>query len=41
MSTKKLWNHTIELKKKFVLRKMKMYLLLRKEKGEMCKFIKE
>jgi len=41
MSTKKLWNHTIELKKEFVLRKMKMYLLLREEKGEVCKFIEE
>jgi len=41
MSTKKLWNHTIELKDEFVLRKMKMYLLLREERGEMCKFIEE
>ena len=31
----------IELKEGFVLRKGKMYLLLREERGEVCKFINE
>lgn len=31
MSTKKIWNHMIELKKKFVPRKGKIYLLSREE----------
>ena len=41
MPTRKLWNHTIETKKGFVLRKEKMYLLSRKEREEVCKFILE
>ena len=36
-----MWDHAIETKEGFVLRKWKMYLLLRKERGEMCKFIEE
>jgi len=31
----------IEVKKGFVLRKEKIYLLLREERGEVCKFIEE
>jgi len=34
MPIRKLWNHTIEIKKGFVLRKGKVYLLLREEKEE-------
>ena len=39
--TKKLWDHVIEIKKEFVPRKRKVYLLLRKERGEMHEFIEE
>jgi len=38
---KKLENYAIELKKGFVLRKEKVYLLLREEREEIHKFIKE
>jgi len=31
MPTKKMWDHVIEIKKEFVLRKVKVYLLLREE----------
>jgi len=41
MSTRKIWNYTIKVKKGFVLRKGKVYLLLREEREEVCKFIKE
>ena len=41
MLTKKLWNHVIEVKEEFVLRKEKVYLLLREERGEVYEFIKE
>jgi len=41
MSTRKLWNHAIDMKKGFVLRKRKVYLLSRKEREEVCKFIAE
>jgi len=41
MLTKKLRDHVIEVNEEFVLRKGKMYLLSRKERGEVCKFIKE
>jgi len=41
MLTKKLWDHVIEVNEEFMLRKGKMYLLSRKERGEVCKFIKE
>jgi len=34
MLMKKLWDFAIEVKKGFVLRKRKVYLLLRKERGE-------
>jgi len=38
MSTRKMWDHAIELKKIFVPKKKKVYLLSRKEK-KMYKFI--
>jgi len=41
MPTKKLWNHTINIKKEFVLRKWKMYSLSREEREKMYKFISE
>jgi len=41
MPTRKLWDHIIDTKKGFVLRKGKLYLLLRKEREEMHKFIAE
>ena len=41
MLIKKLWIHTIEVKKEFVLRKGKVYLLSREEREEVCKFIEE
>jgi len=41
MLTKKVWDYAIELKKGFVLRKKKVYLLSREERGEVYKFIKE
>ena len=34
MLMKKLWEYTIEVKKGFVLRKRKVYLFLREERGE-------
>jgi len=41
MLTRKLWDHVIHIKEGFVLKKGKMYLLLREEKEEVCKFISE
>jgi len=41
MSTRKLWNHTIDTKKGFVPRKGKIYLLSREEREEVCEFIAE
>jgi len=41
MHTRKLWNHAIEIKEGFVLRKKRVYLLSRKEKEEVHKFIAE
>ena len=41
ISTRKIWDYAIEMKKRFVLRKRKVYLLLREEKKEVCEFIKE
>ena len=37
----KLWDHAIKVKEEFVLKKRKMYLLLRKERKEIHRFIKE
>ena len=41
MSTKKLWNYTIEIKKEFVPRKGKVYPLLQEEREKICKFYRE
>ena len=41
MPMKKLWNHVIEMKKRFVPRKGKVYPLSREERGEVHKFIEE
>ena len=39
MSTRKIWNHTINMKEGFVPRKEKVYPLSRKEREKVCKFI--
>jgi len=41
MPMRKIWDHAIEVKEGFVPRKGKVYLLLREEREEVCKFIKE
>jgi len=41
MPTRKIWDHTIEIKERFVPRKGKVYLLSREEREEMCEFINE
>ena len=41
MLTRKVWNHVIEIKEGFVLRKRKIYPLLREEREEVREFIKE
>ena len=41
MPTKKLWDHAIEIKKGFVLRKGKIYPLSSEEREEMYEFISE
>jgi len=41
MPTRKIWDHTIDMKKRFVPRKGKVYLLSRKEREEVQKFIQE
>jgi len=41
MPMSKLWDHTIDVKEGFVLRKGKMYLLSREEREEVREFIKE
>ena len=41
MPMRKIWDHTINMKKGFVPRKGKMYPLSRKEREKMHKFIKE
>ena len=41
MQTKKVWNYAIKMKKGFVLRKRKMYPLLREERREIHEFIEE
>ena len=41
MPTRKLWDHVIETKKVFVLRKEKVYPLSREEREEVCEFINE
>jgi len=39
MPTRKVWDHTINTKKEFVLRKRKIYLLSREEREEVHEFI--
>ena len=39
MPIKKIWDHVINIKKEFVLKKKKVYLLSREEKKEVYKFI--
>ena len=41
MPTRKIWDHTINMKKRFVPRKGKVYPLLREEREEVYKFIKK
>ena len=41
MPTQKIWDHTINMKERFILRKGKVYLLLRGEREEVWKFIQE
>ena len=39
--TRKIWDHVIDLKKEFVLKKEKIYLLSKEEREEMHNFISE
>ena len=41
MSTRKIWDHTIDMKKRFTLKKGKVYLLSREEREKVCEFIKK
>ena len=41
MPTQRIWNHAIDMKKGFVLRKRKVYLLSRGEREEVHEFIQE
>ena len=41
MLTRKVWDHVIEMKKRFMLRKGKVYPLSREEREEVREFIKE
>jgi len=41
MLVKKMWNHIIEIKKEFVPRKKRVYLLSRKERKKIYEFIEE
>ena len=41
MPTRKLWDHTIDIKEGFILRKGKMYPLSREEKEKVREFVKE
>jgi len=41
MLTKKIWDHAIEVKKGFVLRKGKVYSLSRKKRGNVQEFVEE
>ena len=38
---RKIWDHVIDTKKEFVLRKRKIYLLSGEERGNVCEFINE
>jgi len=39
MPTRKLWDHTIDMKEEFVLRKGRVYLLSREEREDVHEFI--
>jgi len=39
MPTRKIWDHAIDMKERFVLRKGKVYPLLREEREEVRDFI--
>ena len=39
--TRKIWDHTIDMKEEFVLRKGKVYPLSREEREKVCEFIQE
>ena len=41
MPTRKLWDHVIDVKEEFMLRKEKVYSLLREEREEVREFVKE
>ena len=41
MPTRKVWDHTIDMKEGFVQRKGKVYLLSREEREEVREFVKE
>jgi len=41
MLTRKVWNHVIDVKERFVPRKGKIYLLLREEREEVREFVKK
>jgi len=41
MPTRKIWDHTIDMKERFMPRKGKVYSLLRGEREEVREFIKE
>ena len=41
MPMRKVWNHAIEVKEEFMLRKGKVYPLLREEREEVREFIRE
>jgi len=41
MPTRKVWDHVIDVKEEFVLRKGKVYLLSREEREEVREFVKE
>ena len=41
MPTRKIWDHTIDIKEGFVLRKGKVYLLSREEREEVHEFIQK
>jgi len=41
MPTRKIWDHTIDMKEGFVPRKGKVYSLLREEREEIQEFIKK
>ena len=41
MPIREIWNHVVELKEVFILRKEKIYPLFREERGDVHEFIEE